>query len=336
MIGIKGDFTGFSFNGIHSSDLGITRISDGNRYNDNLLPTIQDKTVAATGRDGTYFFNSFFTQKQFNINFAFDGITETQYRRIRQWLGDKKPHDLIFDELPYKVYKAKVTSNATIKTICFDSEKDETSLETNIIHNHMLGENTVISANKNIERLYKGEGNIQFTAYNPFARSQFKIKEDYIGYSNIEEWIEASGIKTKDQLKNFDVYLSESDKLGFNIYNPGDMETDYNVIIPFNSDGEIIEGKIYFEDTSMQLAWKTIKRKVDSDTYLRISSKLNLFEGLDKNKKKTGTVYNDYITGGNFFKLPTTDPSGEILKLAPNNEGDSFSGSEIEYDYLYF
>jgi hypothetical protein len=39
------DYIGFTFNGVHSSDLGIMRVSDGSRYNDSLLPTIQDKTV---------------------------------------------------------------------------------------------------------------------------------------------------------------------------------------------------------------------------------------------------------------------------------------------------
>jgi hypothetical protein len=34
------DYVGFTFNGRHSSSLGIVRISDGSRFNENLLPTI--------------------------------------------------------------------------------------------------------------------------------------------------------------------------------------------------------------------------------------------------------------------------------------------------------
>ncbi len=34
------DYIGFSFNGVHSSELGIKRISEGSRFNENLLPTI--------------------------------------------------------------------------------------------------------------------------------------------------------------------------------------------------------------------------------------------------------------------------------------------------------
>jgi len=37
---LRGDYIGFSYNGIHSSDLGIVRVSEGSRFNENLLPTM--------------------------------------------------------------------------------------------------------------------------------------------------------------------------------------------------------------------------------------------------------------------------------------------------------
>jgi hypothetical protein len=55
---------------------------------------------------------------------------------------------LVFDERPYKIYRAKVTGSATMKHIPFAEG------ETN--------------------RLYKGEGTIQFTCYDPFARCDKK------------------------------------------------------------------------------------------------------------------------------------------------------------------
>ena len=55
------DYIGFIFNGKHSSEFGIVRTSDGSRFNENLLPTIQDKTVQVPGGDGTYFFGSYYT-----------------------------------------------------------------------------------------------------------------------------------------------------------------------------------------------------------------------------------------------------------------------------------
>jgi phage-related protein len=68
--------------------------------------------------------------------------------KLKVHFGDKKVHDLIFDEVPYKVYRAKVTGTATIKHIPFSEGATN--------------------------RLYKGEGTIQFTCYEPFARSNYK------------------------------------------------------------------------------------------------------------------------------------------------------------------
>ena len=43
------DYIGFTFNGVHSDTLGIKRTSEGSRFNENLLPTIQEKTVQVPG-----------------------------------------------------------------------------------------------------------------------------------------------------------------------------------------------------------------------------------------------------------------------------------------------
>ena len=149
---LKGDYIGFSYNGVHSSDLGIVRTSDGSRFNENLLPTMQDKTVQVPGGDGTYFFGSYFTQRQFSVSFAFDSLTEQQVARLRTHFGDKQIHDLIFDERPYKVYSAKVTGTATLK---------------------------YIPMNEQNARVYKGEGTIQFTCYYPFAYCWNTTKDSY-------------------------------------------------------------------------------------------------------------------------------------------------------------
>ena len=73
---LKGEYIGFTYNGVHSSDLGICRVSDGSRFTESLLPNSQDKTVQVPGGDGMYFFGSHFTNKVININFAFDNLNE--------------------------------------------------------------------------------------------------------------------------------------------------------------------------------------------------------------------------------------------------------------------
>ena len=58
------DFVGFSYGRWHSiRDGNIYRTSDGNRFNINLLPALQDKTVDAPGANGQYYFDTFYKNK---------------------------------------------------------------------------------------------------------------------------------------------------------------------------------------------------------------------------------------------------------------------------------
>lgn len=139
------DFVGFQYGNKHSSELGIVRVSDGSRFNENLLPTIKDQTVQVPGGDGTYYFGSEFTQRQFTINYAFDDLTEGEFHALKQHFGKKEIRPLIFDERSDRAYSAKVTGTASIKHIPFDGKDGKV--------------------------IYKGEGTIQFTCYYPFARA---------------------------------------------------------------------------------------------------------------------------------------------------------------------
>lgn len=327
MSGLKGDFMGFTFNGKHSSSLGITRVSEGSRYNDDLLPSIEDKTVRVPGGDGSYYFGSYYTSKNFNISIAFDNLTELQFRTLKKHFGAKQIGDLIFDEIPYKIYKVKVTTSPNVKYICFDNE--------------------------NGERIYKGEGNIMLsTLTSPFARSRFKyldlynentIKEwqndnelevDIPSMENLpniykveqitvdgnkEEWAAASGMLTTQG--EFDKYYSGMIKL----YNPGDLETDFLLRMkPF--DGTLtlqLNGNPELEIKGFEL--------LPGDNKIQINSKTELIEGIDENNNLTGNIYNKYILGGAFFKIPCTNEQGIELELIENLEE-----VEIIYNYLYF
>jgi hypothetical protein len=71
------DYIAFSFKGKHSfEDFGIYRTSDGDRYNEELMPTAQDVTAEVPGGDGMYYFDTKHKQKVFNISFAFEGLAE--------------------------------------------------------------------------------------------------------------------------------------------------------------------------------------------------------------------------------------------------------------------
>lgn len=293
---LSGDFIGFTFNGVHSSDMGIIRTSDGSRFNENLLPASTDKTVQIPGGDGTYYFGSNYTQRQIPISIATDELTETQFRQLKQWLGDKQIHPLVFDEAPYKTYMVKTSSIPTLKFICFD----------NITKNN--GEIVV-------NRVYKGEGSLQFIAYFPFARCTKKYLSEYTD-SNKEEWASASGLLTTQG--DYDGTGAE-----INLYNPGDVETDFFAYYARTSLKRLT--KIYINSNILNFDFSNNDNVID--TYIRINSKANLIEGCDENFKPTGTLYNKFITSGDFFKIPTGE--NQLLSVGANCV-------KIEYDYLYY
>lgn len=310
------DYIGFKFNNVHSSELGIKRVSDGSRFNENLLPTIQDKTVQVPGGDGTYYFGSHYTQRQFSISYAFDALTEEQIARIKALFGDKKVHELIFDEAPYKAYQVKVTGSASIKYIPFAEG------ETN--------------------RVYKGEGSIQFTAYNPYARSVKKFLDDgyYSTWNNVQEWQNAAHLKeTQGVYDN----LGGTNGNAIKIYNPGVKETDFILTFNFNGNSSIPAGEIYLQENDVntqKIKIEQIKRQGEDDQ-IKINSKLNLIEGY-KNGVKTGNIYNKHITSGSFFKIPCSLTPDDL-----NNEKTIWLiidranllhkyFDNIQYDYLYF
>ena len=117
------DFTGFTFGGVHSSDLGIIRVSGGDRYEEQLHPEIKDRTAEVPGLNGDYYFGSDFGPRSFDIEIAFDSLTEEQFRKLRRVFGTKDIKQLIFDERPYKYYMAKLESPMELSYICFDEPK---------------------------------------------------------------------------------------------------------------------------------------------------------------------------------------------------------------------
>ena len=312
-IALKGDFIGFSFNEHRSEDLGIMRVSDGSRYNEDLIPTTQDKTVQVPGGNGFYYFGSDYTQRQFSINIAFDELTEKQFRELQQVFGTKELGKLVFDERPYKYYMVK-SSKPQLKYICFG---------------------------KDGERIYKGEGTLTFTAYYPFAKSAFKFlekeieeetgKEVYVlrkTYSNIDEWAEASGMKAQGILDTIPAEPMEN-AYPISVYNAGDLEADF--ILKFNGAPSntinIALGQQDVGDKKAVLNLKSFSLK-NTDTGFQINTKTNLIEGFNA-EGLTGILYNENIIQGDFFKIPPREEGYQI----------SVTGAtpiEIVYDYIYY
>lgn len=132
---IKGDFTGFSFGSWNSMDeetgiVKVLRVSSGDRYNETLHPEIKDKVVEVPGVNGSYYFGSDYGPMQFDIDIAFDHLTESQFREMRKAFATKQPQKLIFAERPYKYYMAKLASPIELSYVCFEEQKRNIASET--------------------------------------------------------------------------------------------------------------------------------------------------------------------------------------------------------------
>lgn len=312
---IKGDFISFTYNGVHSTELGIVRTSSSNRYNDQLVPTSQDKTVPVPGGNGTYFFGSYYTQRAITLDIAYDEVTEATLRRMRKVFEADTVHELIFDDEPYKVYYAKVTGQPQLKYIPFQNYDND------------LLDGT--------PRIYKGEGTINFTCYDPFAHcpNGYKKYTDWtIGspiwykYDNKNEW-NLSAMLTNDD--NIDKWNSTTKS--FLLYNPGDIEADYMVYIPINNtfSSLTIRNKSTLE--SHVLSVNSIIPE-GADTHVCFNSKTNLLEGIqfieNVGYQKTNNIYNKYLEVGEWFKIPKSLSTNWVLELTDYNDagsGDDYS-----------
>lgn len=320
------DFTDIKIGDVWLSDLNVYRVSDGSRYGEDLLPTLQDKTVQIPGGDGTYYFGSYYTQRTFNIQIAFDNLTEINFKRLREILSSKKPVSLVFYERPYKVYTGKTSGTSSINYICF-LEKGK--------------------------RIYKGEGSIQFVCYYPFARCDYENRSasDYNSYPNKNEWIESSGLKdsTDEKRKNED-FVWSTDKKGYvsTVYNPGDIETPFILFIPTSfiepNKDIVISSNIQQDTTSVDNSMTESEKKM----LLRLTqSEIDSFNGnlfIDTEKHLIYNGVNEVngrvLKEGDFFKLATDSQISLSEIITVSGEGIKNVASDekitIEYDYLYF
>lgn len=192
----QGPYLGFWFNGHHSSEFNIVRVSTSNRYSEDMSPDIKDIVVERPGGDGSYYFGSTYQPKNFTINFAFDSMTEEEYQQYNIWVNNKKPAKFSFDEWNEtwdkvtKYYMAKISSNATLKFVCFDEQG---------------------------QRVYKGEGSLTFNCQFPFIIEE-KISED--GSIKIDSELSSPVIITFDQaesLRSFYVKDRDTTLVSFNL-----------------------------------------------------------------------------------------------------------------------
>jgi hypothetical protein len=140
---LKGDYIGFTYGGIHSSSIGISRVFNSNRYSESICPNSKDTTFQIPGRAGSLYSDKTINPKTFNFQIAYDNLTISQKNKIESLYSKEEPQDLILDETPYKIYKAVSTGDSKFNFIPFDvPESDEISLENPKNKNILVNFNT--------------------------------------------------------------------------------------------------------------------------------------------------------------------------------------------------
>lgn len=296
------DLTGFKFGDYHSSQFGLIRVSNGSRYNEYLLPTLKNTTTDVPGMEGTLYFGTQKTTRSFQVDMAFDSLTEEDIRDIREWLTGA--HSLIFDERPYIQYMCMLNSAPQLKYLTFE---------------------------ENGQRIYKGELSVNFVSYLPYGYSidGKKFIDDFLD-ENFEEWSNASHLVYKNFYKGETLYTY--DKFEGNnvyVYNGGDVEADY-VLTCYFSEGAT--AKISMNDVSYEFS---LRAKSANSTYLELSvnSKLQYARCRDVNITERGiTGISDYeimLPSTEMFKIPV----GQSLIICTNI--DTSAPNTIDYKYRF-
>lgn len=307
-IGNSWDYVGFTFGDFKSKDNNIYRVSNGSRYSETAYPTVENKMVSKPGSDGEYYFGSYYRERIFSIDIAYDNVTELQKRTIIQAFSDRKLKEFSWEELPFKAYYAKVNSAPTFTWICFDQGATH--------------------------RLYKGEGSIELICYTPFAHETAKYLSDFPEeqYPNVSEWGEAAGLLSKRG--TYDIWTGNEGNITANLHNPGDEEADFILRIKPITDevtvrlmnyetSQAIDNKI-FRLSNLELA--------SGDSGLQIDTSKALIQGLDEKGNLTSNLYEKYKTGS-FFQIPLGDYKIGVVGASPFTA--AFDTSMI-YHYKYY
>lgn len=262
----KLDYVGFTYNNIHSSQLGLKSVSTGNRYQRSLLPVAQDFTSDISGEDGTYYFGTKFKNGDISLSIAFDDVSEEEMREISRWLyNDGEIGSLTLDELPHIEYRAKVTSQPKMKYLAFEDSYGA--------------------------RVYKGDMGLSFTMYDPYGYCTNKWLSDY-DEDNAGEWARASGLLFSKKVNNVDYYDTYQDGI-IPLYNPGDVKTHFTMAL--------IVDKSAQEEITVSLNAKnhfTIRTsKLNQNDIVEIDTRKRLI-------KVNNIVRNDLLVNGNLFAIP--------------------------------
>lgn len=314
--GLEGreSYLGFTFGGVHSSELQIVRVYD-QRLTEQVLPQQTDKFIQLPNSDRTTYYGRNFGPLEITVSFAYDDLSEKGKRRLKQVFANDKLQELIFDEEPYKTYMAKVSGQPILNFVPFDDPE--------------------------YGRVYRGEGEVSFFIPYPLAYAKYKNIADYDG--NRSEWDKAYNFQneTNKWTLQGDNYLATVHNNGdvdapFKLYFSTEYEKDGKVAIRLNTLGS--DGKRVVKAMFLDFTYK----QEPKSPFFCYDSELKLLYGVKEDlSTKTGEIANDIIVAGNFFDLPLGKSDIRIdnavpSKVTPVHKTNGNEEEAIEFKYWYY
>lgn len=295
------DFRGFRFGNIHSRDLNLEVVSSSGRYEMRTLPTLADTVQDVPGSDGQYYFGSVDKNREIVVNVAFDNVTEQQFRKIKQLFATDKLQDLVFDEEPYKTWKAKLKAKPEFKAVGFKDNEGN--------------------------RIYKGDGKLQFVCYFPYAFGfdKYVIKAADYYLLNTPEQILC-------EISNDDDFYFASRALPTPAWIPADLRYHYNVNPKDRSGQNDLDNKQGRQwDPNDGIVWKTgfptIDQVQNGELYFDL-------DGITKTLVTTRGYWDNIPEWQSTAKLlttPTLDFEQELMYM-PQYSKTNYVNMEVGFD----
>ena len=313
------EFLGFTFNGKHSSEFGLTVVSPGGLYQENMFASFEDKTISVSGKEGVYYFGTEIRTKEMSVQLAFDHLTSENYRKIKEWLSPKIVGKLIFDERPYKYYWVKISTPPAFSFVPFEEE-----IEGEVVH------------------IFKGELSISFISHSPYGYCETSFlreveiynpeEEDYkpYVYGNYPGWYMESGLFDEEATNivsagenvfvNVPIGVIKKDGTNASFYNCGVVNSNLEFSFLINSFSNLQD---YFE----------MKNETTNQSF-KINSLLNIPEIATNSSLNSATYWNvsckpskglvsaDIL--GTTFNIGSVH-NGEFLYLEPGDNAISIN-----------
>lgn len=150
---IDRQFISFNYGGRDIEEFGLLVIFESGRLSKNIYTSFHDITTNIEGRDGQFYWGSYYDADTLSFTLATDGITTSQYEDFKNYFVPGIARDFILSEFANRTRKARVQTSPQINLLPFE---DKIKVKVGGIEQEIR------------TSLYKGEITLEFVFDDPF------------------------------------------------------------------------------------------------------------------------------------------------------------------------